>query len=167
MVSFGIVAEETMMRQTFHRRSILSYGLGGASAALLALTSRVEAATTTFTADLKGPTEVPANTTGGTGTATVTLDPATRKITWNVTFSGLTGPATVAHIHGPAPVGKNAGVLVWLVPKGKPVHSPISGSATLTAAQVSDLTSGQLYINVHTKAHPAGEIRGQLAKSAS
>jgi len=148
------------MRQTFHRRSILSYGLGGAGAALLALTSRVEAATTTFKADLKGPTEVPPNTTSGTGTATVSLDPATREITWNVTFSGLTGPATVAHIHGPAPAGKNAGVLIWLVPKGKPVTSPLTGSAT----QADDLTSGQCYVNVHTAAHPGGEIRGQLEK---
>ena len=152
------------MRQIFHRRSILSYGLGGAGAALLALTSRVKAATTTFKADLKGPTEVPPNTTTGSGAATVTLDPATREITWNVTFSGLTGPATVAHIHGPAPAGKNAGVLIWLVPQGKPVASPLTGSATLTAAQAADLTSGQCYVNVHTAAHPAGEIRGQLEK---
>jgi hypothetical protein len=152
------------MRQTFHRRSILSYGLCGAGAVWLALTSPVEAATTAFKADLKGPTEVPPNTTSGSGTATVSLDPTTRQITWNVTFSGLTGPATVAHIHGPAPAGKNAGVLVWLVPKGKPVTSPLTGSATLTAAQVADLTSGQLYVNVHTAAHPGGEIRGQLEK---
>jgi hypothetical protein len=153
------------MPQTFHRRSILSYGLGGIGAALLALTSRVKAATTTFKADLKGKTEVPANTTSGIGTATVTLDPASREITWNVTFSGLTGPATAAHIHGAAPAGKNAAPLVWLVPKGKPVTSPVTGSATLTAAQVSDLTSGQYYVNVHTAAHPGGEIRGQLEKS--
>jgi hypothetical protein len=153
------------MRQTLNRRSILSYGLGGAGAALLALTSRGQAATTTFKADLKGPSEVPTNTTTGSGTATVTLDPTTREITWNVTFSGLTGPATAAHIHGPAPAGKNAGVLVWLSTKGKPAASPLTGSATLTAAQASDLTSGQCYVNVHTAAHPGGEIRGQLEKS--
>lgn len=153
------------MRQIFHRRSILSYGLGGAGAALLALTSRGEAATTTFKADLKGANEVPANTTTGTGTATVTLDPATRQITWNLTFSGLTGAATAAHIHGPAPAGKNAGVLIWLSPKGKKFTSPVKGAAKMTAAQVSDLTSGQCYVNVHTAAHPGGEIRGQLKKT--
>ena len=153
------------MPQTFHRRSILSYGLGSAGAALLAVTSRSQAATTTFKADLKGPTEVPANTTSGSGTATVTLDPTTSKITWNVTFSGLTGPATAAHIHGPAPAGKNAGVLVWLAPKGTAPVSPLKGTATLTEEQLANLTSGQCYVNVHTKAHPAGEIRGQLQKS--
>lgn len=153
------------MRQMLPRRSILAYGLGGASTALLALTSRSQAATTTFKADLKGASEVPSNTTTGTGTATVTLDPATRKITWNVTFSGLTGPATAVHIHGPAPVGKNAGVLIWLSTKGKTATSPVTGSATMTASQVSDLTSGQCYVNVHTAANPGGEIRGQLVKS--
>ncbi len=153
------------MRQTFARRSLLGYCIGGASAALLALTSRSQAATTTFKADLKGSSEVPPNTTTGSGSGTVTLDSATNKITWNATFSGLTGPATAAHIHGPAPAGKNAGVLIWLSTKGKPATSPLSGSATLTAAQASDLTNGQCYINVHTAANPGGEVRGQLMKS--
>jgi hypothetical protein len=153
------------MRQTFARRSILGYCVGGAGAALLALTSRSQAATTTFTADLKGSSEVPANTTTGTGSATVTLDSATNKITWNVTFSGLTGAATAAHIHGPAPVGKNAGVMIWLSTKGQPAASPVSGSGTLTAAQAADLMNGQCYVNVHTAANPGGEIRGQLMKS--
>jgi CHRD domain len=151
------------MRQMFARRSIL--GFAGAGAALMALTSRSKAATTTFKADLKGSSEVPPTTSGGTGAATVTLDSATNKITWNVTFSGLTGPATAAHIHGPAPVGKNAGVITWLSTKGQPASSPLSGSATLTAAQAADLQSGQYYVNVHTAANPGGEIRGQLAAS--
>lgn len=154
------------MRQIFSRRSILSYCLGGAGAALLGMTSRSQAATTTtFKADLKGSSEVPPNTTSGTGSATVTLDSATNKITWNVSFSGLTGPATAVHIHGPAPAGKNAGVLIWLSTKGKTATSPLHGSGKFTAAQVSDLMNGQCYVNVHTTANPGGEIRGQLSKA--
>ena len=152
------------MRQTFARRSILGYCIG-AGAALLALTSRSKAATTTFKADLKGSSEVPSNATTGSGSGTVTLDSATNKITWNVSFSGLTGPATAVHIHGPAPAGKNAGVLIWLSTKGKTATSPLSGSGTFTAAQASELLDGQCYINVHTAANPGGEIRGQLTKS--
>jgi len=151
------------MHKLFARRSILGYCIAGASGALFALTSRAKAAGTTFKADMKGSSEVPSNTTSGTGSATVTLDGD--KITWNVTFSGLTGPATAAHIHGPAPEGKNAGVLIWLSTKGKPATSPLTGSATLTAAQASDLTNGQCYVNVHTAKNPGGEIRGQLTKS--
>lgn len=153
------------MRHTFPRRSILGYCLGGAGAALLALTSRSRAATSTFKADMKPSSEVPPNTTTGSGSGTVTLDSTTNKITWNVTFSGLSGPATAVHIHGPAPVGKNAGVLVWLSTKGQPASSPVTGSGSLTAAQASDLMNGQCYINVHTAANPGGEIRGQLMTS--
>jgi hypothetical protein len=153
------------MRRIFARRSILGYCVGGAGAALLAATSRGQAATSTFKADMKGSSEVPANTTSGTGSGTVTLDPNSNKITYNVTFSGLTGPATAVHIHGPAPAGKNAGVLIWLSTKGKTASSPVSGSATMTAAQAQDLTNGQCYVNVHTAANPGGEIRGQLVQS--
>lgn len=151
------------MHQMFARRSILGYCIAGASGALFALTSRARAASTTFKADMKASSEVPPNTTAGTGSATVTLDGD--KITWNVTFSGLSGPATAAHIHGPAPAGKNAGVLVWLSTKGKPATSPLTGSATFTAAQASDLMNGECYVNVHTAKDPGGEIRGQLMKA--
>lgn len=151
------------MRQTFARRSILT-SCAGAGAMLLARTARSQTTTTTYTADLKGSSEVPSNTTTGTGSATVTID-ANNKITWNVSFSGLTGPATAVHIHGPAPVGKNAGVLIWLSTKGKTATSPVSGSGTFTATQAADLSNGQCYVNVHTNANPGGEIRGQLVKS--
>jgi len=49
------------------------------------------------------------------------------------------------------------------VPFPKP-DSPITGSATLTDAQMADLEAGKCYVNVHTAANKGGEIRGQLAK---
>lgn len=155
------------MQQTFARRSILGLCLGGATGtAILALTSRSQAAASTFKADLKGSSEVPPTKSTGTGSVTMTYDPATMTVSWEGSFSGLTGPATAAHIHGPAPVGKNAGVLVWLSEKGKPFASPFKGSAKLTEAQAGDLMNGQCYVNVHTAANPGGEIRGQLDKSS-
>jgi hypothetical protein len=153
------------MRQKFARRSILSYGLGGAGAALLGLTSRSQAATTTFKATLNATSEVPPNQSPATGTATVTLDSATNAITWSGTFSGLTGPATAAHIHGPAPVGKNAGVILWISTKGSPFNSPFQGTDKLTPEQAADLVAGNYYVNIHTAANPGGEVRGQLVKS--
>src|SRR5260370_14462819 len=63
-------------------------------------------------ADLNGPSEVPPTTSKGTGSLTGTFDTTSKKLTWKVTYSGLTGPATMAHFHGPAPVGTAAAVEV-------------------------------------------------------
>lgn len=151
------------MRQSIDRRSVLGICVGGA--ALLTSGSAGYAAPIVFKADLKGSSEVPPNTTGGSGSVTATFDPATKELTWSGKYSGLTGPVTAAHIHGPAEPGKNAGVVMWLSTKGQPFPSPFTGSAKLNDAQASDLMSGQYYINIHTAANPGGEVRGQLAKS--
>ena len=110
---------------------------------------------------LSGKSEVPPTTSAGTGSADVEYDPASKKLSWNVTYSGLTGPATAAHFHGPAEAGKNAGVAV---PIGTNPPASFEGSATLTDAQAGDLEGGRWYVNVHTAAHPGGEIRGQVSK---
>jgi len=110
---------------------------------------------------LDGASEVPPNTSAGKGTADVDYDADTKKLSWKLTYSGLTGPATAAHFHGPAEAGKNAGVAV-AIPAA--TSSPAEGSAVLTDAQAADLMAGHYYINVHTAANPGGEIRGQVRK---
>ncbi|MHC2626668.1 hypothetical protein ACVIW2_008700 [Bradyrhizobium huanghuaihaiense] len=112
-------------------------------------------------ATLDGKSEVPANTSSGTGTAELDYDAASKKLSWTVNYSGLSGPATAAHFHGPAEAGKNAGVAV---PIANPGSSPVKGEATLTDAQAADLLGGKYYINIHTAANPGGEIRGQVMK---
>ncbi|QDF39212.1 CHRD domain-containing protein [Bradyrhizobium symbiodeficiens] len=112
-------------------------------------------------ATLDGKSEVPATTSSGTGTADLNYDAASKKLSWTVTYSGLSGPATAAHFHGPAEVGKNAGVAV-AIPNA--AASPVKGEATLTEAQAADLLGGKYYINIHTAANPGGEIRGQVTK---
>ena len=112
-------------------------------------------------ATLSGASEVPANTSTGKGAADIDYDAATKKMSWKLTYSGLTGPATAAHFHGPAEAGKNAGVAL-AIPNA--TSSPTEGSATLTDAQAADLTAGKYYINIHTAANPGGEIRGQVTK---
>jgi CHRD domain len=126
--------------------------------ALYLVSGAAQAETKVFKATLNGGTEVPPTTSAGTGTATVTLDTATKKLSWDVAYSGLTGPAMAAHIHGPADPGQNAGVVVPLKVKA----SPLKGSKTLTAAQMADLEAGKYYVNIHTAANKGGEIRGQL-----
>ena len=110
---------------------------------------------------LDGKSEVPANTSAGKGTADIDYDAASKKLSWKVTYSGLSGPATAAHFHGPAAAGANAGVAV-AIPNA--AASPVEGSATLTDAQAADLVAGKYYINIHTAANPGGEIRGQVMK---
>jgi len=112
-------------------------------------------------ATLDGKSEVPPNASAGTGTAELDYDPASKKLSWKLTYSGLSGAATAAHFHGPAEAGKNAGVAV-AIPNA--TSSPAEGSATLTDAQAADLVAGKYYVNVHTAANPGGEIRGQVTK---
>ncbi len=60
------------------------------------------AASESFHATLKGNSEVPATSSSGTGTLDATFDPSTSVLDYTLTWSGLTGPATMAHFHGPA-----------------------------------------------------------------
>jgi hypothetical protein len=121
------------------------------------------AATEHFHADMKGSQEVPPTGSAGIGTADATLDTVAKTLDYTVTWSGLTGPAIMAHFHGPAAPGKNAGVLV---PLGMNVASgltpPLTKKVTLTDPQIESLEAGQWYVNVHTPAHKGGEIRGQV-----
>jgi len=120
------------------------------------------AAPESFKVALTGAQQSPAVETPGTGTANLTYDPATRVVSWTISYSGLSGPVTMAHFHGPAEMGKNAGVQVWLTTKGSAADSPITGTATLTPDQATQFAAGQWYINLHTQAHPGGEIRAQV-----
>ncbi|HTN60584.1 MAG TPA: CHRD domain-containing protein, partial [Devosia sp.] len=112
-----------------------------------------------MSAMLNAASEVPPNDSAGTGTLEATYDTDSKALTWTVTYEGLSGDATAAHFHGPADVGVNAPPVV---PIEGPLASPIKGTATLTDDQAKQLQGGMWYFNVHTAAHPDGEIRGQV-----
>ena len=118
------------------------------------------AETLSFKVDLKASNEVPPNDSKASGSATVSYETASKNVSWKGSYSGLSGPVTAAHFHGPADAGKNAGITLPIVPN----TSPFEGSATLNDAQAADLMGGRWYINIHTAAQPAGEIRGQVVK---
>jgi len=113
-----------------------------------------------FQSNLSGTQEVPPTASRGTGVMTAKLYPDTRSLDYKVEYSGLSGPATAAHIHGPAAAGANAGVAVPF----KAAASPITGASILTEEQATALMEGKTYVNVHTAANPGGEIRGQIAR---
>lgn len=139
----------------------------------------VNAQTTKFTATLSGSDAVPAVTTPAHGTATFVLTKSGKSLSYTLSVSDIEN-VTMAHIHiGPA--GKNGPVAVWLYPSKPPAvtkegkFSGVLAKGTITAATlsgplkgktvadlVSDIKDGNAYVNVHTKAHPGGEIRGQI-----
>jgi hypothetical protein len=139
------------------RNTALVLGLLAAVAAWPA-----QAAMVTYKATLGGAAESPPVQTAGTGTAAVNLDTATKQLSWRVDYSGLSGPATAAHIHCGAPPGGNAGVALPLGTAPNWV-SPLQGSGTVTDAQLAHLQGGQCYVNIHTEKFKPGELRGQLA----
>ena len=123
----------------------------------------IASAQTTWHATLTGSQEVPVNLSTATGIGTLVLNAAQTQITVDESWTGLAGPATVSHIHGPALPGFSASPIFTFTG----VPSATSGAIpeqtfAITAAQVGFLTSGQLYFNVHDTVFGGGEIRGQI-----
>ncbi|HEY6063221.1 MAG TPA: CHRD domain-containing protein [Chitinophagaceae bacterium] len=118
--------------------------------------------------------EVPANTSTALGIMDVFYSKETRLLTWSVTWTGLTGPVSLMHIHGLAPKGYSAGVVYNIITPSNglatpnPTLYPATGkfSGTMLADGVivkePDLLNGFYYMNIHTAANPGGEIRGQI-----
>jgi CHRD domain len=137
-----------------------------AAAALIATGTCSLAATVSFKAELNGAGEVPPTQSRGTGSVRATLDTTSKSLMWTGSYSGLSGPVTGAHFHGPVSyVGmtseQNAPIQV-----GTPgsLASPFKGSTTITDTQVKDLMDGRWYFNIHTPANRDGEIRGQIVR---
>ena len=137
-----------------------------ATAVLIVTGTGSFAATVSFKAELNGAREVPPTQSKGTGSLRATLDTGSKTLTWTGSYSGLSGPVTGAHFHGPVSyVGltseQNAPIQV-----GTPgsLASPFKGSTTITGAQAKDLMDGRWYFNIHTPANKDGEIRGQIVR---
>jgi len=106
---------------------------------------------------LSGDQEVPPVTTKASGSGTIVIG-TDKSVSGGVTTTGIQG--TAAHIHvGKA--GTNGPVAVPLAKKGDNGWSVAAG-AKLSDTQYQSYKAGDLYVNVHSAAHPDGEIRGQL-----
>ena len=147
-----------------------------------ALFTAKAADTEVFSASLLGDNEVPP--INSTGTASFHMEIGSNSITFTMTFSGLSTPLMVSHLHF-APTKVAGGVMIFLCGGGSQPACPAATSGTIsgtiTAANVTgptgqgiaagDLTSalealreGNSYANMHTTTFPAGEIRGQVVR---
>ena len=106
---------------------------------------------------LAGDQEIPPVMSAGSGSGTIMVG-ADKSVSGSVTTQGVAG--TAAHIHEAA-AGKNGPVIIPLTKSGADTWMVPAG-AKLSDAQYKSFEEGNLYVNVHTKAHPAGEVRGQL-----
>ena len=106
---------------------------------------------------LSGAQEVPANTSAASGSGSVHVAPD-RGVTGTVRYTGM--QATAAHLHE-APAGANGPVIVPLLKAGDGMFA-VPTDTSLTPSQYASYLAGNLYVNVHSAAYPAGEIRAQL-----
>jgi hypothetical protein len=127
-----------------------------------------------FRANLAGAFEVPAVTTTSTGTARFTVNGS--QLDYTLDVANITS-AIAAHIHTGS-VGTNGPPLVFLFQQAAPGTNVSAGSLASGSVDASRMIAttgvsydsmlslirrGNAYVNVHTVAHPAGEIRGQVA----
>jgi CHRD domain len=142
---------------SFYRSTLLRILL----VSFIALTAcdKLSSDITKATAVLSGASEVPSNSSTAAGEADVAIDIKNNKLTWTITYSGLSGVITGAHFHGPAESGVNADVAI---PIEGDMLSPIKGEIAISNEQKTQLLEGKWYINLHTEANPEGEIRGQV-----
>ena len=114
----------------------------------------------TIVAVLTGDQEAPTGVdSGATGTATLSLDRATRTLSGDVSIDGVV--PTLAHIHSGA-AGSPGAVAVTLAVS--PTYEVSLPATVLTPAQLNSLDAGELYVNIHSGANQGGEIRGQLGR---
>jgi CHRD domain len=138
----------------------------------------------TFRANLEGFNEVPAVSSFGEGKLVARIDTDAQTITYELSYGGLNATATAAHIH----LGQrtaNGGVIAFLCGGGDKPACPAGTGGTESVSGLIDaadiigpagqgilagefdeavraIRAGVVYGNVHTTAHPGGEIRDQL-----
>jgi hypothetical protein len=114
--------------------------------------------------ELSGGQEVPAVTTAGNGILNARYDKSTKQLNLTLAWGNLSDTVTAMHIHGPALIGVPGPVLVPFTNFPRSRYG--SHTETFTVDEVilreAELLNGEYYINIHTRTHPSGELRGQI-----
>ena len=148
---------------------IPAIALGIALTATVGASARPQATAMQVRTVMNAAQEVPApsgdvsNARGAFAASITKSDSGGASISWQLSFDGLTGNAVAAHIHTGAPGSPGPVVL----PLCGPCQGALSGTGNLTDAALDAIEGGNAYVNVHTPTNGPGEIRGQLATTAS
>jgi hypothetical protein len=105
--------------------------------------------------------ETTPNASTAIGFGVVEINESTNTANVNLSWKGLSGPATLGHIHSGA-VGVAGPVICNLSPTAAAAGSVDDATCTFTAPQVALIKNGDAYFNIHTAINPGGEIRGQI-----
>jgi hypothetical protein len=148
-----------MQRQIIFSAIIAFASICGISGAI-AQTGPAPTAPIIFFANLSPDEETYPTYGDAKGHADFSLDRDTLKLSWKVTYTGLSSPPTGAHIFGPQRPGANSTPVFDLAPKG--LKSPLEGSVILKEGDLQNLLAGRYYVNIMTTKYEHGELRGQL-----
>jgi hypothetical protein len=159
-----------MKKNFLGRSSFFASVAGVAIAGMLVLSScdkddddkDVKGAKYSLSGTASGAQEVPAVTTTASGTLTGSYDTVSKSLIYSISWTGLSGDATMAHFHGPALAGEIAAPIETLTITTNGMAGIATDTITASAALHSALMAGKVYYNVHTAAHPDGEIRSQV-----
>jgi hypothetical protein len=161
------------MKNFFLKRHFLSLLTIGSAALIMTACDKDDddeddnAKTYAISGTASGAQEVPAVTTNATGSIAGTYNAGNNTLNYTINWSGLSGTASAAHLHGPADAGVNADVLVPLTVTSNTMDGTASGTVTVTDDVEDALLDGKVYYNVHTVANPNGEIRGQISTTVN
>jgi hypothetical protein len=133
------------------------------AAASLALTATAASADVLhYQALLRGAGETPPNATRAKGLVTAVLDTDRRVLEYTVTYSGLSGPVSLASFKEPTSSPDDPIVTAPTDAKTASIHDVVK----LTPAQVEDLNAGRWIFDISTIGSPGGEIRGKVERTS-
>jgi CHRD domain len=150
MIGIAITNRGFKMSRLAKSIQISSLLMAGVLAAGAALAADVKVS-------LTGAEETPPVSSSATGSGTIKIA-NDKSVSGTVKTTGIDG--TIAHIHLGAP-GKAGPPIITLTKDSDGSWSVPAGSK-LTDEQFASFKAGELYVNVHSAEHKAGEIRGQL-----
>ena len=148
------------------RRRVLFLAAALGMVALLALGAPALGEGRPFATTLTGAAEVPGpGDPNASGTAFITLNQGQGEVCFDLSWAGIDGTVTAAHIHvgaatvaGPVVVPLFAGSFAGT----DSASGCVSASEELIKAIRQDPEN--YYVNIHSNVFPAGAVRGQLAK---